>query len=767
MSRDDALRYTQAYRDAPDDMEIRMDFEDHQATRVASKKQKEVEQDRVSALHTKDEYLTKMRGNNSGKFGSKDSDEIYANSAWSEVEERLLLANRGVSRAQMHRLIKDRNFNEDFVKEMVEPGSSGSPVALRFAETFREEQLVVIQRANNQGAAVIPFDDPVAALQWHDPSRIVGVTKKEWVDFTHGLQREKGALSIEELGRFYDEVVTPSQSGGDLLFDFEGLRGGPKRRGSIIRRLTQRSFAPIRFRNADDWLQYNQKFGHQSPLQAAVYSLRWQTRLSALTERLGPDPYKTHAAIKKSILGDSDGISVANDSDHMDYVFNHLLGDLPEPSMPRLQSLVNAILNLNIISKLGFAPLTAMNDLGVASVHLHYQGGTFLKSYSKMISETIKGQSKEMQTDIFRSLHSGTDGVFSFGMGRYQIGDSQPGAFTDLVDSFVNVTGLVQLTNRMRTAYSKITALHMGDMATQHSWSTLPSRYKEFLGVYGIDAKDWKLIQEKGVVTMDELIPDVLQGKKVERIPREHYVVPEGVLRGEKKPTVHLKSVSQKLSRLYFNEARTAIPEAGLRAREFMMLKQYDGTAAGLALRLFWQFRTPTVHMMQTMFPRMRTIGPAALMHALPLTGIGYAALTAKDFFRGRSPRDPTDPQTFLLSAGQTGFFFGMSDIVARINSHGSPNFDELIGGTNYTMFKDFAEVSGGMLTGDKAAFKAYNFLKSITPFGNIWYGEAAMNYFVHDRFREMWNPGFSQRQSAFLASRGQTKFFGYQPDEF
>jgi len=767
MERDAAERYVRDYRLGKGDLEARIEFEQHQQERVAPRKQAQAEQDRTDTLPAKEDYLTKLRGSNSGKFGAKDSDEIYINTAWSEVEERLLEANRGIDRGQMHRLLRDQNFNEDFVREMVEPGSSGSPEAKRFAETFRDEQQVVVQRANNQGAAVIPFDDPVAALQWHDPNRMLGVTRKEWVDFVHGLQKSDGALTPDELGRVYDRFTTHGTTDADLHFDFAGLLDDAPRKGSAARKLTNRSFAPIKFRDAEAWLEYNARFGHESPLQASVYSLRWQTRLAALTERMGPDPYRTHAAVKKSVLKNTDDAAGAReDAEEMDWVFNHLVGDLPEPTLPRLQSLVNVILNLNIVSKLGFAPLTAMNDIGVASVHLNYQGVPFLKSYSRMIQETVKGKPKEMQQDLFRYLHSGTDGVFSFGMGRYQIGDSQPGAFTNMVDTFVHATGLVQLTNRMRTAYSKITAMHMADLASSHSWNSLPSRYKEFLGTYGIDGDDWKLIQEKGVVSMDEHIPDMLQGKKTERIPDERYVVPEAVLRGGS-PSQRARTLSGKLSRLHHNEARTAIPEAGLRAREFMMQGQYDGTAAGLALRLFWQFRTPTVHMMQTLFPRMRVMGPTAMMHTLPLTGIGYASLTAKDFFRGRSPRDPMDPETFLLSAGQTGFFFGMSDIVARIHSHGNTNFDELVGGTNYTMFKDFAEVFGAILTGDKAGYETYNFLKSIMPFGNVWYGEAAMNYFVHDRFRELFYPGFTQRQSALLESRGQTKFFGYQPQEF
>lgn len=85
MERDAAERYVRDYRLGKGDLEARIEFEQHQQERVAPRKQAQAEQDRTDTLPAKEDYLTKLRGSNSGKFGAKDSDEIYINTAWSEV----------------------------------------------------------------------------------------------------------------------------------------------------------------------------------------------------------------------------------------------------------------------------------------------------------------------------------------------------------------------------------------------------------------------------------------------------------------------------------------------------------------------------------------------------------------------------------------------------------------------------------------------------------------------------------------------------------
>ena len=100
-----------------------------------------------------------------------------------------------------------------------------------------------------------------------------------------------------------------------------------------------------------------------------------------------------------------------------------------------------------------------------------------------------------------------------------------------------------------------------------------------------------------------------------------------------------------------------------------------------------WQFNTPTVHMMMTLFPRMRLMGPSALMLTLPLVGIGYATLTAKDFFRGRTPRDPLSATTFLESLAQAGILGHAGDMLAKNFSYANMNIDEMLLGTTYSNF--------------------------------------------------------------------------------
>ena len=747
-----------------DDLDIRFKFEESQRV-LREGIQTELETVRVDGVATLEDALALYHGDNSLSFGSKNSDEVFINSQIEKMEARLLRDTGKLTRYQMHRLIDDPVFSEDFVKEVMNPGSTKTKgVAANFAKSYLRQRMSIELRANSHGAAIIPLDDPISALQWHNSESMIIEGKNTWVNFVHGLQKQEGALTLKELETVFEHFASPTR-GMDDMFMEAPLMGSAKKNTDLGKRLTNKSFAPIKFRDGDAWLRYNSRFGHKSGVHAAVNSLRYQARLTLLTERLGPSPQSTHKAIKAK-LKKSMGDKWTDTTDKkLDWAFDHLASDLPINTVPRLTSIVNAIQNLNIITRLGFSPLTAMTDVGISSVHLHYQGVPILKSYHHMITETIKGESEEMMTDIFRMLHAGNDGVLSYGMGRFQLGDSQPGALSGMVDSFVHATGLVQLTNRMRTAYVKMTSMHMADMAS-HTYSALPARYKQFLAEYGIDADDWKIISKHGKVTIADHISQPVGGNRnIELIPNEHYVLPEQLLNTAKNSKDKgLKKIAEKLSILYHTEARIAVPEAGLRTKSFMMAGQYQGTAVGQALRLMWQFKTPTVHMMLTLFPRMRLMGPSALMHTLPLVGIGYATLTAKDFFRGRTPRDPLSSTTFLESLAQAGILGQAGDILAKNFSYANMNIDEMLLGTTYSNFKDFTKVWGAVLSGEKGGFEAYNFLKQNMPFGNVFYAEAGMNYFIHDRIREVLNPGYTEGMNQWLTSKGQSRFLGYQP---
>jgi len=158
------------------------------------------------------------------------------------------------------------------------------------------------------------------------------------------------------------------------------------------------------------------------------------------------------------------------------------------------------------------------------------------------------------------------------------------------------------------------------------------------------------------------------------------------------------------------------------------------------------------------MAPRAKAMGPGFLAHTLPWMGLGYAVLSAKDFLRGRTPRDPTDLQTLLESIAQTGFLAPASDAVSKIHAEGVGRIDEMILGTTYGEVKDLAKIVGAYWSGEDGGKKTLDLVISNTPGANIWYAQQLLNITVIDRLNETISPGFRARQDAYFASRGQKR---------
>ncbi len=259
---------------------------------------------------------------------------------------------------------------------------------------------------------------------------------------------------------------------------------------------------------------------------------------------------------------------------------------------------------------------------------------------------------------------------------------------------------------------------------------------------------------------MDKLVPSVVQKRKIELTPMEHYVLPDWLARTK---GVENQKVARKLTNLFYNEARIGVPEAGLAEKSMMQLGHREGTPAGLALKLIFQFRTPVVRLATSMVPRAKAMGPGFLWHTLPWMGLGYAVLSAKDLLRGRTPRDPTDLQTLLESIAQTGFLAPASDAVSKIHAEGVGRIDEMILGTTYGEVKDLAKIIGAYWSGEDWGKKTLDSVISNTPGANIWYAQHLLNVTVIDGLNETISPGFRARQDAYFASRGQRRIFGPQ----
>jgi hypothetical protein len=695
------------------------------------------------------------QGSNALKAGSQESASVHMGVRMNRLDNDII-NEAGTTGARMRTVISDPKSNYQFAQEMYVPGSSGSAEMATLAKVMQQKQLLHANQINSHGGFVMFPDNGVATLQYHNPSKIGAVTKKEYIDDVMGWQEGTTGNKLDRGGiaQLYDDFTHPLKGLSDA-----GLETIPHHSGkNVIKTISQRSLEPIKYVNADAWVKYHAKYGEGEAIRSAIWGLRAQARAVGLVEKLGPNPLGYHKVLKKGLkerLGD--GFTPKHEEE-LDFIFDMLVDHKPTSVVPKIESIVNNILNLNFLSKMGFSSLTALGDISQASLNLGFQGIPIFKTYYEMLKNIIFQNSKDETIRVFRLMGGGADGVFTAGTGRFQLGDNQPGVLSNWASSYANMIGLSQLTTRMRTAHVKMASAHMADMATDHSWTSLSSRYRKVLERYGIKEDDWAVIRSDGVTRIDEMPSVIENGKALNYIPDERYVLPDALLSKNPKNGKY-RRLADRLNYFYHDEARFAVPEAGLQEKTWMHFGHYQGTAMGQALRLFWEFRTPQVRMWSHLAPRINEMGPGFLLHTLPFLGVGYGVLSIKDFFKGRGPRDPLSFETFLDSLAQTGFAVFAFDALSAVHEKGFEDMDKSFLGTTYSTVKDWATVSGSAMKGERWGIDLYNLIKANTPFMNIFYTELLLTSTIHDSLKEMIDPGYIRRRNAWLSTKGQSQF--------
>ena len=74
---------------------------------------------------------------------------------------------------------------------------------------------------------------------------------------------------------------------------------------------------------------------------------------------------------------------------------------------------------------------------------------------------------------------------------------------------------------------------------------------------------------------------------------------------------------------------------------------------------------------------------------------------------------------------------------------------DEAIAGSAYKTFNSWSELGTELVKGNKDAVDFYNHLRHQVPFANLFWAEAAVNYFIHYNIMETFRPGYKKRLEA------------------
>lgn len=197
--------------------------------------------------------------------------------------------------------------------------------------------------------------------------------------------------------------------------------------------------------------------------------------------------------------------------------------------------------------------------------------------------------------------------------------------------------------------------------------------------------------------------------------------------------------------------------EQDLKSRRFMLRGTQAGTVPGEFLRFIGQFKGFPVAFTQRVLGRalqgyspderlLQTRNLGTLMAGLLV--MGYLSMTAKDFLRGYSPRDPRKPKTWLAALLQSGGAGIYGDFLfAQSNRFGNA-FLETAAGPTAGSAASIINLATRARDGEAKAGDAFNIVLQNFPFLSLWYVRPTLDFLILNSMRESLSPGFIQRQA-------------------
>jgi hypothetical protein len=219
------------------------------------------------------------------------------------------------------------------------------------------------------------------------------------------------------------------------------------------------------------------------------------------------------------------------------------------------------------------------------------------------------------------------------------------------------------------------------------------------------------------------------------------------------------EDMANRVQQLYADEVNSAVISPDARTLAFVRQGSQAGTPIGEALRLFWQFKTFGIAVMQRAFMREfygygkgagGSFGISELQGLSTLmvggAAFGYLAMSAKDMLKGREPRPVDNPKTWAAAMAQGGAMGIYGDFLFGETNRFGRGFLATLGGPTVSKADEIARLFNNLKAGEDSASQALKFTISNTPYANLFYTRMAMDYLFLYELSETMNPGYLRR---------------------
>mgnify|MGYP007073185678 CR=1 FL=1 len=546
----------------------------------------------------------------------------------------------------------------------------------------------------------------------------------------------------------------------------------------------------LHFKTADDWFDYNSKFGGGNLRESLFAGFNYAGRNIGIMSMLGTKTQDAFKRIGKLVTNNL----IKKEKDNLASKVSEFTKPQGgyEKYMAEIDGSVNSVVNFGAarhsaivrsilsMAKLGGAVVSAIADVHLYGRELSYQGRSYLGGIAEALGRLGKIKNTKQKQAIAEQLGFIADNVIYDLASRYSVGDMLNKRFTKLQRTFFKLNLLQWWTNSLKEGVM----LGMGNHIAKQksiSFKNLDEGTKRIFNHYGVTENIWEVVRKLDMEKADDG-KEFFSVKNIDKLTDQQI---KNLANLEKMSARQIEifkdNLKTKMSGVFLDRSTFAIIKPDSRNRSYMKQGKAAGTPIGEALRFMMQFKAFPIAILQKALGRELSFygagqkgrafwGVASLVVG---SGIfGYISMTAKDLLRGKSPKDPKKIKTYynaMLQGGGLGiygdFLFSESysgyDLLATAGGPGLTEFAKAANALRYAVKGEFS----------KSGKQAYKSIVGNIPFLNLFYLKTAFDYAIGYQIMETISPGYLRRMEKrmqketgqeFLLTKPSTLFKGF-----
>jgi hypothetical protein len=736
-------------------------------------------------------------GSNLEKAGSR------ASAALSQLSEYRKLSSAFYEKLRQNKLVEFfSEANEDIdrrVSRTIWELGEGKSVTetrkevIKLAKIMSDYSESVRLKLNNLGANIGKLPGWIVR-QTHDPFQIRNAAKvlkelsgkqaddldgdtdrnlKAWKDYIIPKLKDETFNGFDNKDEFLNYVYNSLSRNEHIVTDGSSGSYGSR---DITKNMNAKRV--LLFKTADDWFDYNKKFGFGNLRESFFFGLQRSANNIGLMNVLGTKPEQNFNTIKglvaKNLVKQGRTTErIAKNDRAFQYQLDEITGRVNMVSSfsgAKWSAITRSVTNM---TKLGGAVISSFTDIHNYARELKWQGKTYLSGVQEAMSSLSKIKSSERKIAIAQQLGFINDNIINDLAGRYSTGDVLNKGFTKVQRTFFKLNLLRWWTDSLKEG----SILGLGNYVAKQkniAFANLNDKFKRLITHFGINEKIWNTIRKMAVETAEDGT-EFFSVRNIDNLTTKE-ILPLMDIKNPSQRQIDLfkDNLKTQITGIFVDRSSFAVLESDARVRAFMKQGLLAGTPAGEAIRFMGQFKGFAIAFTQksigreiAAFKAGRTgeglLGIANLF--IGATIFGYISNSVLDILKGKKPKDPTDYKTWLASAARGGGLGIYGDFLFQESKSSAGVLATIAGpviSETAKVYKIFDYIKEGKL--DAAQRQAYKSIVGNIPFLNLFYAKTAFDYAIGYQMMETLSPGYLRRMEREMKKNGDQEFLFTKP---